>query len=799
MPKYKYKAEHTFKRPKSFEVFFIILLVLGTVFTTTFTVYVVYSVNIQEDIQALEHYTPPMPSKIMDVNGKLISEIFAEKRELISYNEIPHDLIDAIVATEDSTFFEHAGIDLSGMMRALIHNIQAGYIKEGASTLTQQLARGVFDKIGRKKTIERKIQEIWAALQIEQKYTKKEILTLYFNQIFFGHSAYGVKAAARFYFDKDVETLSLAECALLAGLPKSPNKYSPVNNVKASMKRHKIVLTRMVDMEYITEEEADIAFKEFWFDFRYRLKNKGETVFSEAVNHAPYITEYIRRIIVERYGEDKIKKEGLVIHTTFDLEKQRSAQKHLEDAIKYQSKYYNNKTRKIRELFEYRIEDSADLATVIFNSRINLGHYKIKRKLNRKINEELLLPLYMFSKITGANETEDMLDYAMLEEEDVVSRNVEGALISIDPRTGHIEAMVGGSGFGRHNQLNRARQARRQAGSAFKPFLYSYAIESRMFTAASTFRDAPAAYQTDEGEFWVPQNYGGRYRGHVRLREALKRSINVVSVKLLDNLTIEATTNFTQGVLMADSLEKRERFFPDNLTLALGTGLFSPLELATGYAVIANRGVEVFPIGIRYVTDRKGRVIDNFEEELQRSILERGGKQQVMSEGTAYIITDILKDVLKPGGTAYRAMEREDFDRDDAAGKTGTSSDWKDAWFCGFTPQLVTVVWMGFDRNEYSLGRGQAGGSIAAPVWAKYMNDIEKDIPETNFIKPRLKLKTVQVCEKSGMRPSKSCKTLIWENFLKGTEPDEEEICNVCEHEQREQEMLEEMLDQITF
>lgn len=751
------------------------------------------SVNTQIDIAGLENYKPTIPTKIYDINNELVGEIFSEQREPITYNELPPYLIDAFVAVEDNNFFTHAGIDIFGMFRALFANITSMSLEEGASTITQQLARTVFDRIGRKKTIFRKLLEIWVSMQIERKYTKKEILTLYFNEIFLGHSAYGIQAASKFYFNKKASDMNLAECALLATLPKSPNRYSPINNVNLSASRHKLVLSLMVRNKFITKEQAQEAYTTFWTEYRHKIRNKGTTVYMDMVNKAPYFVEHVRRIVVSLYGEKRIKEEGLKIYTTLDLRKQKIAQEELKRGLDSQNKFYEWYSRMLKMRFERDLPDVIDMASLLFNVPLNPGENKIEKMVKREVDESIVYPLYQFSLIFGLNKANAVYNYAAGEIEESGGKAVEGALISINPANGYIVAMVGGSGFSPHNQLNRATQIRRQAGSAFKPFLYSYAINSRKFTVASIMRDSPVAYPTKEGNYWTPNNYSGTHAGNLRLREALKMSVNVISVKLLDSLGIINTIEFAKPIFRANTWKLEKRFFPRDLTLALGTGLFSPLELATGFAVLANRGLEVEPISILRVTDRYGVVIDDFEKKRSTQMLARGGKKQVISEEAAFIVTDMLRDVLRPGGTAYGAMRSAGFDRE-AAGKTGTSSAWKDAWFCGFTPQLVTAIWMGFDNYEYSLGRHRAGGVISAPVWAEYMKKALSDSEEVSFKRPE-NIVRVRVCAKSGMLPTSQCERVVDEYFIRGSSP--LDFCESCSAEKEEFEEGTKAIDKI--
>ena len=770
------------------ERFFFALVMIGAVVAGIFLGLLVAAVRTQPDIAKLENYRPTLPTKILDVRGETIAEIFAEKRDLIEFDDIPADLINAVVAMEDNDFYKHIGIDVWGILRSVVVDVLTLSKKQGASTLTQQLARNIF--LSRRKTFYRKIQEAWCALQIERKYTKKEILTLYFNQIFFGHSAYGVEAAAKFYFGKHAKSCTLAECALLATLPKSPNEYSPVNNITKSMRRLRLVLSRMTDLGFISTKERDESYEAFWTEYQYRIKKKGATAYSDTDNKAPYFTEYVRQVLEAKYSPERVRNEGFKVYTTLDLKKQAAAAEALKKGLDEQNEFYARYSKVLEEAFGQTLLDSVDLLTTLFGVPVNIGETKIQSGLQSKLNKDVLLPLYEVSLILGVSDVNALVYEAMQDEDDDIARKVEGALIAMEPRTGHIAVMIGGSGFTPNNQVNRATQGRRQAGSAFKPFLYSYAIQSRKFTASSEVIDAPVAYPLDDGNMWVPENYSGDHKGPVPLRYALKNSINVVSVKILDALGIDTLIKFVTPIFNAETLSMQRRMFPKNLTLALGTGVVSPLELTTGFAVLANGGEEVRPLAIRYVADRNDNLIDSFEQEQQKMYHVKGGKKRLIEPEAAFIVTDMLKDVVTEG-TASAAIEKTGFSRP-AAGKTGTTSDWRDAWFIGYTPQLVSCVWMGFDRNELSLGRDRAGGQIAAPVWGEFMKKALTGTRYMDFKKPR-EVVSVRVCRKSGAIPTEYCRKTIDEYFIRGTTP--LDVCSRCQLDKEQTDWSDSVLD----
>lgn len=785
--KLMYSKYHNIKG-SSVEKAIIIFLGFSVFVSVLISIMIISDIITQPDVDALDMYSPTIPTKIYDINGEIISEFFNEKRELIDYEDIPEDLINAIVAMEDQNFFTHSGIDVSGILRATLGNLVLGKRMRGASTLTQQVARGIVLK-SNERTIVRKFKEIWLSFQIERRYTKEEIVTFYFNQIFFGHSVYGVQTASRFYFNKDVKNLNLAESAMLATLPPSPNKYSPINNPNNSMIRHQVVLGRMVERGYITKEDADIGYKEFWESFTGKIGRKGSTAYTSSRDQAPYVTEYVRRILSERYGDETLKEDGLQIYTTIDLSKQREAQRILQESLIEQNKYYNKNSQNIDYLHSREIIDRIDLISTMFNIPYDIGANKLDAIVLSELNETVSLPLALLSDIFGFKPVNDFVANAMRIQEIELSRQVEGALVSLDPQNGYIVVMVGGSGFTPRNQLNRVVQARRQPGSAFKPFVYAYGLESKKFTLSTVIEDAPIGYPIDGNKYWVPQNYGGNYQGRVTYRRALSSSINLVTVRILDVLGVDETIDYIAPIFNAKDESTINRMFNRDLTLSLGTGLFTPLEITQGYAVLANSGRQVEPILIRYVTDRYGVIIDNFELEQNKKIALEGGAKQIVRKEVAYMVSEMLTSVLS-GGTATTAMYNAKFNRK-AAGKTGTTSDWKDSWFVGYTPQLVTTVWLGFDSFDYSLGRNRAAAVTSAPIWAKYMKVALEGEKRTWFKNPG-NLVYANVCKISGDKLSSSCDNTTTEMFLLGTVP--LDTCKICENDLRDLDELQNII-----
>lgn len=775
---------------KQFKKFYIITIAIIFLLNTIIFSFLIADIVAQPDIEAIELYQPTIPTKIYDIKGEVISEFFTEQRALVNYKDLPPHLIEAIISMEDNNFMKHAGIDIIGIFRGTIGNMMLGRRPRGASTLTQQVARGIVLK-SRERTITRKLREIWVTFQIEKRLTKEEIVTLYFNQIFFGHSVYGVQAASRFYFNKDVQDLNLAECAMLATLPPSPNTYSPINNPNISMQRHKVVLKRMNDMKFITQAEGDIAYKEFWESYTGKIGRRGTTAYSASMDRAPYVTEYVRRILVERYDEKTLKEEGLKIYTTIDIEKQEAAQKLLTEALRNYNIKYEGGSLDISSVYDRTLLNKLEMLSLIVALPEDLAYNKFNIAVRDALNKNVSSPLALLSDMFGMENVNDVIMEVMKADEAELSRQIEGALVSINPKNGYIVSMVGGSGFTPRNQLNRVTQARRQAGSAFKPFVYAASMDITNYSPSTIVSDAPIGFVFEDGNSWIPKNYSANFKGDVSLRYALAVSLNIATINVLNYVGVTNAIKYMEPIFKADNDEKKsKRMFNADLTLSLGTGLFTPLELTTGFATIANEGKEVEPILIRYVTDRHDVMIDNFEEDLKKEIEERGGAKQVMSQEVAYLISDILSGVLR-GGTATSAMYEAKFTRM-GAGKTGTSNDWKDAWFVGYTPELATGIWIGFDSFKYSLGNNQVGGRIAAPIWGKYMVEALKTIKPTWYKKPN-NIVNINICTISGKLPSASCYSIKSELFIKDKIPNE--ICNVCANYLQDSSELDSIID----
>lgn len=594
----------------------------------------------------------PKPSKIVDSNNKLIATIAQVNTVPVDLEEIAPAMQQAIVAIEDERFYQHNGIDFKGLIRAAYQNIKSGGIVQGGSTITQQLAKNLY--LGPERTFGRKIKEVYFTIQLERTYTKKEILNMYLNHVYFGQGAYGVEAAARTYFGKSAKELTLGESAMLAGLPRAPSYYAPTTNLKGAKERQRVVLQRMVDLGMISLADKENALGE-------HIEPQKST---ETFRKAPYLVAEVIKYFKGKYpnGMEMLYSSGLTIQTTIDLTMQQKA----EDAL------------------------SSGL-----------------EKVNNDIN---------------------------------------GALVAIDPTSGYIKAMVGGRDW-QKSQYNRV-YAKVQPGSAFKPFLYTAAISSG-YTAASTVYCEPVIYQQPGGEPYTPRDHkvGFHYRPFI-LKKALAISDNVIAVRLTDMLGPGALVHYAKSM----GIESPLRSY---LSLALGTSEVTPLEMAVAYGPLANQGIRTKPLYIIKVTDSSGRVLEESRPQLSK----------VIDEKVAFIVTDMLKAAVQPGGTAAQLswmVSRP------VAGKTGTTEDYTNAWFVGYSPELVTSVYVGYDDKGKKVGL--TGGDIAAPIWGNFMENALKDTKVTDFEKP-VGVIQVNVCTADGLKASALTSNAMAAYFIEGTEP----------------------------
>jgi len=665
-------------------------------------------------LDQLENFDPDLVTRIYSADGVLLNELFLEKRVFVELEEIPTYMRDAVVASEDRRFRDHWGISLRSVARAIVINMLSFSYRQGFSTLTQQLARTLYDTIGFKKTLLRKIKEMITAIQIERTYTKDEILGMYLNSVHFGHGTFGVQAASKRYFGKDSRDLTLHESAILVGILPAPAYYSPVRHPERAEYKRNVVLRVMLDLDYISAAEYSQA----------RAMGMENVLEFQIKGTAPYFTEYIRRYLekVDEQLNINIYRDGLKIYTTLDSKLQKIAEESL-------------------------------LISILKNQE--------------KLNERLFNDDEEFSKLAYFGiHPEDSVRSMMKGEFPLYAdlRNkllVQGAVVVLNPSTGAILALVGGRPD-YFDQYNRAVQAPRQPGSVFKPFVYTTAIDNG-YTVADQLLNQPMALkvQNSQGkwETWTPGNYDGSTGGLTTLREGIRKSVNLVAIRIVQEMVpateVKATAErmgITTDIRAVDAI-------------ALGTSEVYLLDMVGAYATFTNQGVHNKPYGISKIEDRYGNIIKEYFPQ----------QKEVLRAEIAYIMTNLMQTAIDRG-TGGSARWRYGFYRP-AAGKTGTTQNWTDAWFVGFTPQLVAGVWVGVDDPRVSLGKGQDGATAALPVWGRFMKTAYDSLNWriAEFKRPDNVI-DMKICSVTKDKPSALC-PLETEMFIKGTEPSK--LCKV--------------------
>jgi penicillin-binding protein 1A len=728
------------------------------------------------NISTKEQFGEPqaaLPTKILDINDREITEFFGEQnREPITIDQVPQHLIDALLTKEDRGFFTHHGFSLRGLTRA-VFNIVTGRYVSGASTLTQQLAGRLYaDRTDI--SLKRKVVELWWAVQMERRYTKQEILEMYLNEMPFGSGNLGVQAASKFYFNHPVQDDTVAESAMLVIQLASPSLNNPIRNPQRARRLQREILDQMAQLHYVTKKEADDSFNDYWSRYDYTRANSS--AFLEREDKAPYFSEYIRGQLDDLLvGSYNYLTDGLVVHTTLNLDYQREADARMaQDIDKVNGLYLatagaqvstsNQSYLPLIDLLGFTF----DVDDLMYRNRNSTGN--AKRDYARKI-----APIIdVVSGLFGLQNAPD-INAGGLGGSLAVTRKtqVQGAMVSMDPTTGYILAMVGGRQFSRSDQFNRATQARVQPGSAFKPLYYSAAIDSRKFTAATMILDAPVVFTNADGTLYEPLNYKGEWHGRVLLRDALAESMNVPSLKVLDGIGFDAAIQRASRLLGVTDPAEIDRRFPRYYPLGLGIIYVSPLEMVRAYSTFENGGREVQPVSIRYIEDRNGKIIMEPAKESLARESRKGDAAQIMSPQTAYIMTSILQSTIKEGtlGGQGNLLDIWSDKSQPFAAKTGTTQNWEDAWTVGFSPYMTTAVWYGFDEGNRSLGTALTGAAIAGPTWANYMKAVHKDLPVKRFTRPESGLSEVAVSATSGLLPTAFTKKTITEIFLAGTEP----------------------------
>jgi len=673
------------------------------------------------DISGLTDYRPKLPMRVLSSDGVVLGEFGEERRNYLPIKSIPKVMQDAILAIEDARFYQHGGVDYLGVIRAGLANVGESR-SQGASTITMQVARNFY--LSTEKTMTRKIYEILLALKIENALSKEQILEIYMNQIFLGHRAYGFAAASEVYFGKPLKDISIAEAAMLAGLPKAPSAYNPINNPRRANQRQQYIIDRMLDNGYITEEQHKEAKAQ---TLRYRQV-------AEASSHAEYVAEVARQLIYTQYGDEAYTR-GLNVYLTLNADEQNAAYRALRRGIMdferrqvyrgpeaYIDLPTNPKDVDVRvaeALSEHPANDEL-LAAVVLEAdpkkvvaalqsgeTINIVGEGLKPAtsgLSERGNPKTRIRRGAVIRVVKGSKN----DWTITQ-----LPEVEGAFISLDPRDGRVRAMVGGFDYAK-NKFNHATQAWRQPGSSFKPFIYSAALE-KGFTPATVVNDAPLFFDasTTGSQPWEPKNYDGTFDGPLPLRRALAKSKNMVSIRVLQSIGV----HYAQDWITRFGFEAEKH--PAYLTMALGAGSVTPMQMAQGYAVFANGGYRVSPQLVARLTDHKGKLL--YEAGLPSQMDE---SHRVIDARNAFLMTSLLQEVTR-SGTAAKAQAQ--LKRPDIYGKTGTTNDSMDAWFAGYQQQVVAVVWIGYDQPR-KLGDRETGGGLSLPVWIEYMSQALKGV-----------------------------------------------------------------------
>jgi len=660
-------------------------------------------------LEQLENYDPDLVTRIYSADGKVLNELFVQKRVFIELDKIPDHMQHAVVSSEDRRFFDHWGLSMRSIARAVMINTLSLSYRQGFSTLTQQLARNLYKSVGFEDSILRKVKEMITAIQIERTYTKDEILEMYLNTVHFGHGTYGVEAATKRFFGKESRYLTIDESALLVGLLPSPASYSPIHHPEKAIRRRNTVLRLMRDQGYIGRGEHEES----------RSRTLETVLEVPKRGTAPYFTEYVRRILEK---EDtalgiNIYRDGLKIYTTLDSRLQTVAEDAVLKTVKDDQDRLNKRLYKNREEFE------------------NLAYLTIYEEDSIKMMLSGEGKLY-----------KDLRDKLL----------VQCAFVALDPNTGGILAMVGGRPD-YHDQYNRAVQARRQPGSVFKPFVYTTALDNG-YPVTEQLLNQPVVLniQNMDGTWvkWKPQNYDGSTGGLTTFREGLRKSMNLISVRMVQ-----------QDIAPADQVKLTAKRMGINTdiravdAIALGTSEVFPIEMVSAYSALSNRGVYSKPFAITKIEDRYGNIIKEYYPD----------RKEVLSEETAYLMTSLMQTVMDRG-TGGSARWKYKFNRP-AAGKTGTTQGWSDAWFVGFTPQIAAGCWFGVDDFKVPLGPGQDGSRAALPAWARFMKAAHDtlELPVEKFNKPS-GIEDIEICTVTKKMPLPACPVEI-EIFKKGTEP----------------------------
>ena len=766
--------------------FVLYLLLTGLLFLSVAAAVLTMKVAAElPSIETLRDVQLQVPLRVYTRDRRLLAEFGEKRRNPVRIEDVPQDMVHAFLAAEDDRFFEHPGVDVYGLTRAVFELVRTGEKRQGGSTITMQVARNFY--LSREKTYLRKLSEIILAFRIEQSLSKQEILELYLNKIYLGHRAYGVEAAARVYYGVSIDDLSIAQMAMIAALPKAPSRVNPVNNPDAAKIRRNYILGRMHKLGYIDAETHAAARAE---------EDTGELHTVQSGAQAPWMAEMVRDEMVRRFGQEAYTS-GFEVVTTLDADRQAAANAAQQRALLDYSRRHGYRGPEAR--VELEGMEAGDWPGLLRDYPVRGG---LQAGLVVQVDEKSVQVLlrngdtagiewdgmswarqYKSANRKGA-EPETAAD--ILATGDIIRveaadegkwklaqvPQVQGALVSLRPVDGAVVALVGGFDFG-GSKFNRVTQAMRQPGSSFKPIIYSAALESG-FTPASIINDAPVVFDDAALEAtWRPENYSGKFYGPTRLREALYRSRNLVSIRVLRTVGAPRAASYAERFGFVDAQ------LPKDLTLALGSASATPLQMARAYAVFATGGYRVNPYFIARIHDAAGNVIESANPvvactDCPQVLEDLAGQpqalplaEQVITPQNAWLMDSMMRDVIQRGtGQRARALGRSDL-----AGKTGTTNDQKDAWFCGYNPSLVAVAWVGFDKLE-PLGRGETGGRAALPMWMAYMGDALKGSPVRRRKQPE-GMVTVRIDPKSGLLARSGQADGIFETFRADSVPTE--------------------------
>ena len=715
-------------------------------------------------LQVLTDYRPKIPLRVYSAEGDLIGEFGEEKREVVKIKDVPQVVKAAILAAEDDRFYQHGGVDYMGVARAALANVRSAGKREGASTITMQVARTFF--LSREKTFARKLSEVLLAFKIEANLTKDQILELYINQIFLGNRAYGFASAAGVYFGKSLQDLTPAEAAMLAGLPQAPSRQNPFANPKRAQERQRYVLRRMNEVGWLSADQYKKALAE-----PLRLNSNQHEVYAF---RADYVAEMARAAIIEQFGESAYVS-GMRVHLTIRRKDQEAANAGLRQGLLEYDRRHGyrgpeghvdlpDNADDLDEAIEEGLQDHDVLGELVPAVAVEVSATKVKALMRH--GEEVTITgdglKFVSRALTDKNPDRAIRRGSIIRLQPAEKGSwsiaqlpkAEAALVSVDPANGAILALAGGFDFNA-NKFNHVTQAWRQPGSSFKPFIYSAALE-KGFTPATVLNDAPFVIDAAKtgGQLWEPHNYDGKFEGPMRLRTALAKSKNMISIRLLQAIG----PHYAQDYIQRFGFDPK--MHPAYLTMALGAGSATPLQMAAAYAVFANGGYRVKPWFIERVEDNRGQTMYAAKPEAAGVDAER-----VIDERNAFIMTTLMRDVVRYG-TATKAMA---LGRQDLAGKTGTTNDHVDAWFCGFNARLVAVAWIGFDTPA-NLGNNETGGVSALPMWVAYAGKVLKGVPETELTPPS-GVVAVNINPATGLRDPTGASGRLSEWFYQESQP----------------------------